>query len=258
MSFFHGVTVTLVDTGARHIATPSASIIGLCNTFTVGPPATAAANELLLITRESEAVAAWGPDAAITQDCKAIFKRSKAVIVAVGVPLLDDPAEQLSAIIGGVWADGSRTGMQALLNGKSKFNAQPRLLVTPGYSSTLAVGTELVALGDKMRAMAILDGPNTTDEAAIDYAGNFGSKHAYMVGRAVLGHRNQCHGQRAGVGLDRRPVCLDRCHLRFLGFAIEQRVRRHHRHHAADRVSRWRSVLSGQRAEQREHHHDHP
>jgi len=125
-----------VDTGARHIATPSASIIGLCNTFTVGPPATAAANELLLITRESEAVAAWGPDAAITQDCKAIFKRSKAVIVAVGVPLLEDPAEQLSAIIGGVWADGSRTGMQALLNGKSKFNAQPRLLVTPGHSIT--------------------------------------------------------------------------------------------------------------------------
>jgi phage tail sheath protein FI len=185
MSFFHGVTVTLVDTGARHIATPSASIIGLCNTFTVGPPATAAANELLLITRESEAVAAWGPDAAITQDCKAIFKRSKAVIVAVGVPVLDDDAEQLSAIIGGVWADGTRTGMQALLNGKSKFNAQPRLLVTPGYSSTLAVATELVALGDKMRAMALIDGPNTTDEAAIAYAANFGSKHAYMVDPGV-------------------------------------------------------------------------
>ena len=75
--------------------------------------------------------------------------------------------------------------MQALLNGKSKFNAQPRLLVTPGYSSTLAVATELVALGDKMRAMAIIDGPNTTDEAAIAYAGNFGSKHAYMVDPGV-------------------------------------------------------------------------
>jgi len=34
---FHGVTVTLVDTGARTIALPSSSIIGLCDTFTVMP-----------------------------------------------------------------------------------------------------------------------------------------------------------------------------------------------------------------------------
>jgi phage tail sheath protein FI len=185
MSFFHGVTVTLVDTGARTIALPSSSIIGLCNTFKVAPPATAKANELLLITRESEAVAAWGPDAAITKDCKAVFARAKAVIVAVGVPELVDPAEQISAIIGGVWADGTRTGMQALLDGKSKFNAQPRLLISPKYTATQAVATALIGLADKLRAMAILDGPNTNDEDAIAYAGNFGSKHAYMVDPGV-------------------------------------------------------------------------
>lgn len=70
MNFFHGVTVTSVVTGARSIATPSASIIGLCNTFKVLPPATAKANELLLITRRSEGVAAWGPDAAIPRTVK--------------------------------------------------------------------------------------------------------------------------------------------------------------------------------------------
>ena len=39
--FFHGVTVTNVDTGARSIALPSSSIIGLVDTFTEGPTATA-------------------------------------------------------------------------------------------------------------------------------------------------------------------------------------------------------------------------
>ncbi|WP_282390386.1 hypothetical protein, partial [Pseudomonas sp. PS01270] len=34
MSFFHGVTTTSVDTGARTISLPSSSIIGLCDTFT--------------------------------------------------------------------------------------------------------------------------------------------------------------------------------------------------------------------------------
>ena len=33
MSFFHGVTVTNVDVGARTIALPSSSIIGLVDTF---------------------------------------------------------------------------------------------------------------------------------------------------------------------------------------------------------------------------------
>ncbi|MFW3895948.1 phage tail sheath subtilisin-like domain-containing protein [Pseudomonas bharatica] len=183
--FFHGVTVTNVDTGARNIALPSSSIIGLVDTFTEGPTATAKANDLVLITSEREAVAAFGPASAITKACQAIYARAKAVIVACGVAKLSDPAEQTSAIIGGVLVDGKRTGLQALLDGKSRFNAQPRLLVTPKHSATQAVGTALVALADKLRGIAIIDGPGTTDEAALAYAENFGAKRAYMVDPGV-------------------------------------------------------------------------
>ncbi len=183
--FFHGVTVTNVDTGTRTISLPSSSIIGLVDTFTEGPGVSAKANDLLLITNEREAIAAWGPDAAITKACQTIYQRAKAVIVACGVTKMTDAAEQTSAIIGGVLADGKRTGLQALLDGKSRFNAQPRLLVTPKHSSTLAIGTALVALADKLRGLAILDGPNTTDEAAMAYAKNFGAKRAYMVDPGV-------------------------------------------------------------------------
>ncbi|KJJ96009.1 phage tail sheath subtilisin-like domain-containing protein, partial [Pseudomonas tussilaginis] len=183
--FFHGVTVTNVDTGARTIALPSSSIIGLVDTFLPGPLATAKANDLVLITSEREAVAAFGSDSAITKACQAIYMRAKAVIVACGVAKLEDAAEQTSAIIGGVLADGTRTGLQALLDGKSRFNAQPRLLVTPKHSATQAVGTALVAMADKLRAIAIIDGPNTTDEAAQAYAENFGAKRAYLVDPGV-------------------------------------------------------------------------
>ena len=183
--FFHGVTVTNVDTGARSIALPSSSIIGLVDTFTEGPTATAKANDLVLITSEREAVAAFGADAAITKACQAIYARAKAVIVACGVAKVADAAEQTSAIIGGVEADGKRTGLQALLDGKSRFNAQPRLLVTPKHSATQAIGTALVALADKLRGLAIIDGPGTTDEAALAYAENFGAKRAFMVDPGV-------------------------------------------------------------------------
>lgn len=183
--FFHGVTVTNVDTGARTIALPSSSIIGLVDTFTEAPACSAKVNDLVLITSEREAIAAFGPDSAITKACQAVYTRAKAVIVACGVAKLEDAAEQTSAIIGGVLADGKRTGLQALLDGKSRFNAQPRLLVTPKHSSTLAVGTALVALADKLRGLAILDGPNTTDEAAMEYAENYGAKRAYLVDPGV-------------------------------------------------------------------------
>ncbi|MEG0964785.1 MAG: phage tail sheath family protein [Pseudomonas sp.] len=183
--FFHGVTVTNVDTVARSIALPSSSIIGLVDTFSEGPTATAKANDLVLISSEREAIAAFGANAAITRACQAIYSRTKAVIVACGVAKLEDAAEQTSAIIGGVLADGKRTGLQALLDGKSRFNAQPRLLVTPKHSATQAVGTALVALADKLRGLAILDGPNTTDEAAIAYAENFGAKRAFLVDPGV-------------------------------------------------------------------------
>ena len=183
--FFHGVTVTNVDTGARTIALPSSSIIGLVDTFTEGADATAKIGDLVLITNPREAVAAFGPASAVTKACQAIYQRAKAVIVACGVAKVADAAEQTSAIIGSVLADGKRTGLQALLDGKSRFNAQPRLLVTPKHSATQAVATALVALADKLRGLAIIDGPATTDEAALAYAENFGAKRAFLVDPGV-------------------------------------------------------------------------
>ncbi|WP_218723557.1 phage tail sheath subtilisin-like domain-containing protein [Pseudomonas bubulae] len=184
-SRFHGVTVALVDTGARTIALPSTSIIGLCDTFTVSPAASAKPNDLVLLTSEREAIAAFGEDSAITRAAKAVFIRAKAVIVACGVARLEDPALQTSAIIGGVLASGQRTGLQVLLDGKSRFNAQPRLLIAPKHSATQAVATAMDALAGKLRAIAIVDGPNTTDEAALAYAKEFGSKRVYMVDPGV-------------------------------------------------------------------------
>ncbi|MFK3817021.1 phage tail sheath subtilisin-like domain-containing protein [Pseudomonas sp. NPDC089407] len=183
--FFHGVTVTNVDSGARNVSLPSSSIIGLVDTFTEGAGATAKAGDLVLITNEREAVAAFGAASAITKACQAIYARSKAVIVATGVAKVVDPAAQTSGIIGGVQASGKRTGLQALLDGKSRFNAQPRLIVAPKHSATQAVATAMDSIAGKLRAIGIIDGPGTTDEAATTYAKLFGSKRLYMVDPGV-------------------------------------------------------------------------
>lgn len=183
-SFFHGVTVTEVQDGARTIAVPSSSVVGLVDTFTPG-------NDLALpdvpvqLTSEYEAVKAFGETSSITREVKKLFAQSKAVVIAVGVKVAPTPEEQTSAIIGGVSAAGVRTGLQALLDAKSRFNAQPRLLVAPKHSATQAVATAMDALATRLRAIAIVDGPNKDDEAAIAYAQNFGSRRIYMVDPGV-------------------------------------------------------------------------
>jgi len=182
--FFHGITVSLVETGTRTIALPSSSIIGFVDTFSPGL-GLVESNVPTLLTRESEAVAAFGADSAITRACKAIFNQSAAAIVAVGVPADTEAAVLTSAVIGGVSADGTRTGLQALLDGKSLFNLQPRLVIAPKHSATEAVASAMDVLAGKLKAIGIIDGPNTTDEAATTYAEKFGTKRLYMGDPAV-------------------------------------------------------------------------
>lgn len=180
VSFFHGVTVSLVDTGPRPIAIPSSSIVGLVDLFTPAD-GLATANEPVLLTSYREAVARFGLDAPITKAAKGIYEQSSAVVVAVGVPTVGDAAAITSAIIGGVTLAGVRTGMQALLDGKSRFNAQPRLIVAPGHSRTQAVATAMDGIATKLKAIAIVDGPDADDDAALAFAQNFGSKRIYLV-----------------------------------------------------------------------------
>ena len=182
--FFHGVTTALVEKGARVIRLPSSSVIGLVDTFTPGL-GLVESNVPTLLTTPREAVAAFGANSALTKAALAIFNQAAAAIVAVGVPTGTEAAVLTSAIIGGVAADGKRTGLQALLDGKSLFNLRPRLLIAPAHSATEAVTTAMGVLADKLKALAIIDGPNTTDEAAIAFAGNFGSKRFFLVDPGV-------------------------------------------------------------------------
>ncbi|MCW1412215.1 phage tail sheath subtilisin-like domain-containing protein [Rhizobium sp. 1AS11] len=56
--------------------------------------------------------------------------------------------------------------------------------VTLGVTSN-AVVAELIGIAERLRAVIIADGPNTTNEAALQYAEDFGSRRVYVVDPAV-------------------------------------------------------------------------
>ena len=72
-------------------------------------------------------------------------------------------------------------------------NALPRLLCAPGIDTGSRPGgaanplaAAMVTVAEQIKAMAIIDGPNTTHAAAIEYIGDFDSSRAIVVDPAVL------------------------------------------------------------------------
>ncbi len=103
-------------------------------------------------------------------------------ILSISYNITDPAAITDADIIGGVDpGTGAYTGIRALLGAESSVHVTPRLLVAPGYTHELAVVTDLIGVADRLRAVAIADGPNTTDDAVKTYRQNFGSARLYLV-----------------------------------------------------------------------------
>ena len=110
--------------------------------------------------------------------------------VSVQCRFPDPVGTPAAALVGGTDANGTWTGIEALRGAESSLGVRPRIVAAPGYSGqtagdgdTLAapVGAALVSVAEKLRGIAVLDGPATTDAAAIAFRNLFGSRRAYIV-----------------------------------------------------------------------------
>ncbi len=179
--FLHGIEVIELDDGPRPIRTVKSSVIGLIGT---APEADAKKfpldTPILIAGRRTEA-AGLGKTGTLPAAIDGIFDQCGAMVALVRVA--EGSAEETkSAVIGGVDNDtGRRTGLQAFLDARNAIKVTPRILAAPGFSHELAVGTEINSLAQRLKAVAIVDGPNTTDAAAISARENYGSDRIYVV-----------------------------------------------------------------------------
>lgn len=97
------------------------------------------------------------------------------------------------AVLRATVAGGAVTAV-TIVNPGSGYTSAPTLALPAGagagtgatFTSTRgtvgnAVVAELIGIAERLRAVIIADGPNTTDSAAIAYAGDFGSPRVYLV-----------------------------------------------------------------------------
>lgn len=101
------------------------------------------------------------------------------------------------AAVLGTGADAGKVVSVTVTNPGSGYTSAPTVSFTGGggtsAAATASYGTvgnavvaELIGIAERMRAVIIADGPNTTDADAIAYSGDFGSKRVYLVDPKVI------------------------------------------------------------------------
>lgn len=91
-----------------------------------------------------------------------------------------DEETTIANVVGGVTGAGQREGISALTAAQGTLGQKPKILIATGYSDQASVQTALKTVAAKLGAMAVFDGPNTTDAAAISAAGDHDSRYAIL------------------------------------------------------------------------------
>ena len=122
----------------------------------------------------------------ITRLAGGAIAEGSAVMINYDKP--DASAVAPSDVVGGVdGVTGAYTGVHALLAAEGSVHVKPKVLCAPGYTgerpedAANPVVSEMLGIADRLRAVIIADGPNTTDADAITYRGDWGSKRVYVV-----------------------------------------------------------------------------
>lgn len=129
-----------------------------------------------------------GTEGTLPAAMEGIFDQVGAVVIVVRVEKAETEQETIANVVGGVNAEtGQFEGVHALTAAESEVGFASRILCAPGFTHQRdsglrnAVVAELEGIANRMRAIIVADGPNTTDDAAQQYAEDWGSARIYLV-----------------------------------------------------------------------------
>ncbi|WP_026471138.1 phage tail sheath protein [Alkanindiges illinoisensis] len=185
-SYHHGVRVIEINEGTRPIRTVSTSVIGIVATASDADATIFPEDTAVLITDVQAAVSKAGVQGTLARTLQAIADQTNALTVVVRVPTKQTPAEQKTAVIGGV-VNGKYTGMKALLVAEAQLKVKPRILGAPGLDSA-EVAQALVSITDKLRAFAYVSASGCqSKEEATAYRDTFGARELMVIWPDFLG-----------------------------------------------------------------------
>lgn len=197
-TFLHGVEVLELDIGIRPIRTVRSAVIGLVGTAPDADETAFPLNEPVLIAGSRAKAFQLGSTGTLPAAMDAIFDQVGAAVVVVRVTQGTTELDTMANVVGNSLG---YTGLYGLLKAESALGVTPKILIAPNYThqriedsenpgtflvnpvvaELLGIAQDSVGLGERLRAIVVADGPNTTDAAAQDYAADHGSDRLYVV-----------------------------------------------------------------------------
>ncbi|WP_375674229.1 MULTISPECIES: phage tail sheath subtilisin-like domain-containing protein [unclassified Bartonella] len=208
--FLHGVEVVEVDDGTRPLRAVQSAVIGIVGTAPDADDRAFPLNTPVLVAGSLSQAAKLDRTGkrrgTLPNALDLIFKQVGAIVVVVRVNEGDNENATLTNILGGVNANGAYEGVHAFIGAQSIVGQTPRILIAPGFThqrpssvnieengtgaTANPVAAELIGIAERLRAIVVLDAPNSTDEAALSTAKDFDSKRAILIDPFVKVNRD--------------------------------------------------------------------
>lgn len=180
MAFLHGVEVQEIDDGARPIRLVRSAVIGLIGTAPEADDTRYPYHLPVLVAGRRSDTVGLGTSGTLPAAIDDIFDQVGAMVVMIRVPeALPNETQTLPSTMDP--DTGQYMGILAFLSAEEHVKVVPRILIAPEFSQRPEVANELLSVAERLRAVVIADGPNTTDIEAISYREMFGSARLYLV-----------------------------------------------------------------------------
>jgi phage tail sheath protein FI len=167
----HGIKIDRLTGGVRPVETAEGAPIGIL-AFASGLDR----NEIALVRTPADATALDDGTGTLRQNVSAIWKHTTSPVVVVGITAAE--------LADGVDSDAAAmTGVYRLLQAEAETGVRPRLFP---QAMVPDVRSDLIVVANRMLGLALLDGPNTTDAAAIQLAGSLSSPRATLCDPATI------------------------------------------------------------------------
>lgn len=189
-----GISIARIDGEPRPPVWSDMSVVGLIgiapdadsNLFPLDEPVFMYSDDTTKLTGLGEAGTIFDALQLINSQLGEFQVAAKVVVVRVA------EGSDTEATIANIVGDGISTGLNAFLEAGTRLAVIPRLLLAPGYTSqpagpglANAVVAALPPICEKLLAHAVVDGPATTEQAAIDWRETMNSSRLIPVDPAV-------------------------------------------------------------------------
>ena len=191
-NFLHGIEIIEVSSGGRTITTPATSVIGLVGTAFSNNEEANPINTILPINKpvlftniRQLKDLGLSNKGTIPTSLMSIYNQASAIVVVIRV---SEGVNQTDTIKNLAGSSADYTGVYALMSAESVLKYKPKILVCPYFSSLVnaenkpnAIVNSLTDVAEKLRAVALIDGTNTTVDAVVSFGSELSNSRAMII-----------------------------------------------------------------------------